>query len=104
MPEIRDQHLRSIMDSLVATQDQVHKLMCDMAEVCGFYRKRVVDVTPGDEIAPSEGYWGLVVDVEQTATHEGDGVVLIHIEDGREFLFGFDEIVDVRAVAPQEAF
>lgn len=104
MPEIRDQHLRSIMDSLVAQQDQVHKLMCDMAEVCGFYRKRVVDVVPGDEIAWGENYWHLVVGVEQSATPEGDGVILVQYEDDEQGLFDPAEIVDVRAMAPLEPF
>lgn len=104
MPEIRDQHLRSIMDSIVAMQDHAHKLMVDMAEVAGFARRRIVDVNVGDEIAWGTNYWRLVVDTEQSATPEGDGIVLVHFEDGGESLFDPADIVDVQAMAPLEPF
>lgn len=93
----------ALMDILVANQERNHQMMCELAELCGFYRKRVVDVTVGDEIGFGANAWALVVGVEESATPEGHGVILIATEN-HEHLFGPDEIVDVKAQPALEPF
>jgi hypothetical protein len=105
--EIHEQHLRQVMDHVVQMQDQAHQLMVDTAELAGFSRKRVRDLTVGDEIGFGSNEWKLVTDVESSCTPEGFEVWILQLDDDPEPLpwsFGADDIVDVKAAPIREPF
>lgn len=108
MPETSSVHLAQIMDHALRTAEHAQNLMADIAAIAGFYRKRAHDIAVGDEIGYGANEWKLVVDVEQTATPEGDGVVRVLFVDADDtagdHLFDPLDIVDVKAAPTTEPF
>ena len=104
MSTIPDTHLRSLMDDVVALQDHAHKLMTDLSAEAGFARKRICDVTIGDEIGWGLNPWALVINAEQSATPEGHGVILLTFEDEHSWPFDPADIVDVKAALDGPGF
>lgn len=105
--EINEGPLRQIMDEVVAMADNAHRLMAELAEVAGFYRRRVRDLTVGDEIGFGANEWKLVTDIESSCTPEGFEVWIVLLDDDPEPLpwsFGADDIVDVKATVNAEPF
>ena len=76
--------------------------------VAGFYRKRAHDIATGDEIGYGANEWKLVVDVEETATPEGAGIIRVLFIDADDtagdHLFDPLDIVDVKAAPTLEPF
>lgn len=104
MPDIPSNHLAQLMDTCVDLQDRTHQLMTELALMAGFYRKRVRDLTVGDEVGFGANEWKLLAEVEQTATPEGVGVVrLVFVDDTDHLCDGLD-IVDVKAEPILEPF
>lgn len=101
MPETSSVALAQIMDDALRTAEGAQNLMADIAAIAGFSRKRILTVDVGDEIGFGANEWKLVVDAEQTATPEGDGVVRVVFDDDTDHLFGPLDIVDVKAQTPE---
>lgn len=108
MPETSSVHLAQIMDDALLVAEHAQRLMADVAAVAGFYRKRVCDITTGDEVGFGANEWRLVVDVEESATAEGDGIVRVVFIDAddttTDHLFDPLDIVDVKADPTPEPF
>lgn len=105
--EITELRMRELMDQVVRWQDQSQTLMEGLAEVAGFYRRRVRDLTVGDEIGFGANEWKLVTDIESNCTPEGFEVWIVQLDDDPEPLpwsFGADDIVDVKAALDREPF
>lgn len=104
MPETSSTHLTQIMDDALRVTEHAQRLMSDVAAVAGFYRKRAHDIGEGDEIGYGANEWRLVIDVEQCATPEGDGIIRVVFIDADDttgdHLFDPLDIVDVKA-APE---
>lgn len=108
MPETTSVALAQIMDDALLLAEKAHQLMSDVAAVAGFFRKRVHDLVAGDEIGFGANEWRLVVDVEESATPEGDGIIrvlFIGADDATsDHLFDPLDIVDVKAAPSLEPF
>lgn len=108
MPETSSVHLAQIMDDALLVAEHAQRLMSDVAAVAGFYRKRAHDITTGDEIGYGANEWKLVVDVEETATPEGAGIIRVLFVDADDtagdHLFDPLDIVDVKAAPSLEPF
>lgn len=106
--QIHDVRLREIMDEVLKMSEHAHQLMVNLSTEAGFYRKRVDDLTTGDEIGWGANEWRLVVDVEACATPEGDGIVRVVVIDTDDttgdHVFDPRDIVDVKAAPTSEPF
>lgn len=108
MLQIHDQRLRSIMDEVLKMSEHTHQLMVDLSIEAGFYRKRAHDLVAGDEVGYGANEWRLVVDVEESATPEGNGVIRVLFVDTDDtasvHLFDPLDIVDIKAAPTLEPF
>jgi hypothetical protein len=101
--EIYSHRLAELMDQVLSLGETAHNLMVSLSAEAGFYRKRVCDLTVGDEIGVGANAWQLVTLVESTATAEGFGVYRV-VGETDEFLFDPADIVDVKAAPTPELF
>lgn len=108
MEAMYDERLRSIMDKVLKMSEHAHHLMVELASEAGFSRKRAHELTAGDEIGYGANEWRLVIDVEESATPEGDGIIRVLFIDAddatTDHLFDPLDIVDVKAVPTPEPF
>lgn len=108
MPETTSVALAQIMDDALFLAEKAHQLMTDVAAVAGFFRKRAHAIEIGDEVGYGANEWRLVINVEESATPEGSGIIRVVFIDAddqtTDHLFDPLDIVDVKAAPETEPF
>lgn len=95
--------LDRVLQDLVLLIENTYSLIEQVAADVGYYRKRVGDVTIGDEVRFSNG-WRLVVGAESTLGGNGEPAFWLGFDTGFAMTYDPQEWVDVKAQPVMEPF